>query len=95
MSMHMTDHVQSPQTLSYKYVLSERNYTTASITAVDLCGQRSEPTQLELTNATTINICASSVGSRESRSTVAIGAGSVGVTLTVIIIALSIVILIY
>ena len=38
----------SMQTLSFKYVLSEGSYTAASITAVDLCGQRSEPFDLEL-----------------------------------------------
>ena len=51
MSVCMTD--QSLQTLSYKFVLSEGNYTAASITAVDLCGQKSEPSLLELKNATT------------------------------------------
>ena len=78
-STHVIDHAQSLQVLSYKYnvMLSEANYTAASITAVDLCGQRSEPTQLELTNATTNDICASSVdtsGAQQSESKVAVGA---------------------
>ena len=53
MSVHMTD--QSMQTLSYKFVLSEGNYTAVSIMVVDLCGQISKPSLLELRNATTIS----------------------------------------
>ena len=40
----------SQQTLSYKYVISEGNYTAVSITAVDLCGQRSKSSQVKLSN---------------------------------------------
>ena len=60
MPVCMTD--QSLQTLSlYEYdtVLSEGIYTEASITAVDLCGRRSnssEPIQLEVISRTTANI---------------------------------------
>ena len=36
------------QTFSSKYVLSERNYTAARITAVDSCEQRSESSQIML-----------------------------------------------
>ena len=38
---------------SFPIVLPEGNYTAANITAVDLCGQRSEPAPLELINMTT------------------------------------------
>ena len=38
----------SGQTLSYKYSVLGRNYTAASITAVDLCGQRSEASEFQL-----------------------------------------------
>ena len=60
MPVCMTD--QPLQTLSlYEYdtVLSEGIYTEASITAVDLCGRRSnssEPIQLEVISRTTANI---------------------------------------
>ena len=60
MPVCMTD--QPLQTLSlYEYdtVLLEGNYTEASITAVDLCGRRSnssEPIQLEVISRTTANI---------------------------------------
>ena len=47
----------SQQTFSYKYMLSDGNSSEASIEAVDVCGQRSEPTSLELivTNTVTSN----------------------------------------
>ena len=38
------------QTFSSEYVLSEGNYTAAIITVVDLCEQRSEPSQIMLNN---------------------------------------------
>jgi hypothetical protein len=38
------------QTFSSKYVLSEGNYTAVRITAVDVCEQRSEPSQIMLSN---------------------------------------------
>ena len=39
----------SRQTLSYKYAVSNSgNYTRASITAVDFCGQRSEASEFQL-----------------------------------------------
>ena len=89
MSVCTTDQAQSLQTLSYKYVLSEGNYTAASITAVDLCGQKSEPTQLELTNATTNDICASNVDISDA---VVVGVCvGVLVVLAAIVIALSII----
>ena len=37
-------------------VVSEGNYAIASITAVGLCGQRSAPTELILTNITVSNV---------------------------------------
>ena len=49
----------SVPTPSYKYTVLEGNYTAVSITAVDLCGQRSEPSQVKLmvniANKTVIN----------------------------------------
>ena len=49
-SVRITD--ESLLTLSYKYnvMLSEANYTAASIMAVGLCGERSEPSLVELMN---------------------------------------------
>ena len=48
------------QAFSFKYVLSEGNYTAVRITVVDLCEQRSEPSQIMLSNIETIpNICTS------------------------------------
>jgi hypothetical protein len=38
------------QTFSSKYVLSEGNYTAVRVTAVDLCEQRSDPSQIMLSN---------------------------------------------
>ena len=38
------------QTFSFKYVLSEGNYSAMRITAVDLCEQRSESSQIMLSN---------------------------------------------
>ena len=46
----------SRQTLSYKYAVSDSgNYTAASITAVDLCGQRSEASEFQLIPVTYSN----------------------------------------
>ena len=48
------------QTFSFKYVLSEGNYTAVRITVVDLCEQRSEPSQIMLNNIGTVpNTCTS------------------------------------
>ena len=52
----MTSTDQALEVLSYKYVLSEGNYTSVSIIAVDICGERSEPTQVLLTNTTTVSV---------------------------------------
>jgi hypothetical protein len=38
------------QIFSFKYVLSEGNYTAVRITVIDLCEQRSEPSQIMLSN---------------------------------------------
>ena len=84
MSVRMID--QPLQTISYKHVLSEGNYTAASITAVDLCGQRSAPTQFELTNTTAIHVSFPGVDrndAQQSNSSVAVGA-VLGVLLCVI-----------
>ena len=50
LSVCMIDQLQ--QMVSYKHVVPEGNYTAASITAVDLCGQRSKPPEVILTNIT-------------------------------------------
>ena len=42
------------QTFSFKYVLSEGNYTAVRITIVDLCEQKSEPLQIMLSNIETV-----------------------------------------
>ena len=48
------------QTFSFKYVLLEGNYTAVRITVVDLCGQRSDPSQIMLNNIGTVpNTCTS------------------------------------
>ncbi|MCG8626819.1 MAG: hypothetical protein MJE68_33060 [Proteobacteria bacterium] len=48
------------QTFSFKYVLSEGNYTAVRITVVDLCEQKSEPSQIMLDNIVTVpNTCTS------------------------------------
>ena len=48
------------QTFSFKYVLLEGNYTAVRITVVDLCEQRSEPSQIMLNNIGTVpNTCTS------------------------------------
>ena len=85
MSICMADQSEQKLMLSFKYVLSEGNYTAASITAVDLCGQRSTPTQLNLTSMTKIDIGTSNMDTSDSNSSVALGAG-LGVPLGVIII---------
>ena len=67
-----------------RVVLSEGNYTTASIIAVDLCGQRSAPSELILTNTTRDSV--SNSDTQKSR-VVAIGTG-LGVTLSVVTIVM-------
>ena len=72
----------SRQTLSYKYTVSNSaNYTRASITAVDFCGQRSEASEFQFM------IVTDSISDAESsncQQTINILAG----VLTVVIIAL-------
>ena len=84
LSVCMIDQLQ--QIVSYKHVLQEGNYTTASITAVDLCGQRSEPSELILTNIT-MNLLVSNVATSDidtqQNQVIAVGAG-LGVTLGVV-----------
>ena len=47
-------------TFSFKYVLSEGNYTAVRITVVDLCEQRGEPSQIMLSNIESVpNTCTS------------------------------------
>ena len=83
--------VASLQTLSYKYnVLTEGNYTTASVEAVDLCGQRSGTSLVKLTfnNGTSWN-CANPIP--EEYNILVIIAG-VSLTVSTVIILLLIII---
>ena len=76
---------QPQQTVSYKYVLPEGNYTAASITAVDLCGKRSAPSELILKNIDPDTII--DVATQQSQSR-AVGAGlgaALGVTLIIVV----------
>lgn len=43
------------QAFSHTLPVSERNYTSASILAVDVCGQRSEPSHFVLTNIVSLS----------------------------------------
>ena len=72
-----------------RVVLSEGNYTAASIIAVDLCGQRSEPSELILTNITMDLLLVSNVptGDTERSQVIAVGVG-LGVTLGVVTIVM-------
>ena len=87
LSVCMIDQLQ--QTVSYKRVLPEGNYTAASITVVDLCGQRSKPSELILTNITMDLLLVSNVptSDTEQSQVTAIGAG-LGVTLGVVTIVM-------
>ena len=71
-------------------MLPEGNYTAASITAVSLCGQRSEPLELILTNITmdllVSNVATSDINTQQNQ-VVAVGAG-LGVTLGVVTIVM-------
>ena len=58
MSVRMAESDRYLQTFSQKYVLPEGNYTSVSITAVDLCGQRSNRVQAQLMNTSTVSTCA-------------------------------------
>jgi hypothetical protein len=75
----------SRQTLSYKYAVSNSvNYTRASITAVDLCGQRSEASEFQL-----MQVADGSVTNAESsdhyQQTIDILAGVLAVAIATII----------
>lgn len=82
MSMCMTD--PSLPMFSYKYVLSEGNYTAASITAVDLCGQRSEPSLVELMNATINFSDPATSNMRQDNCMAAVGSLIVFVAITIV-----------
>ena len=43
------------QAFSHTLPVSERNYTSADISAVDVCGQRSEPSHFVLTNIVSLS----------------------------------------
>lgn len=83
MSIHVA---ASKQTLSYKYTLSSSgNYTQASITAVDLCGQRSEASEFQLMPVADDNITDGESSDRY-RQTVDILAGVLAVAISIIIV---------
>ena len=85
MSLHMTDQYSLQQTFSQKYVLSEGNYTSVSITAVDLCGKRSESIQVHLTNTTTasMTMCDSNSGASDAQQQNSVAAIVLGVLLLI------------
>ena len=89
MSTRKTD--QSLQTMSFKYVLSEGNYTAASITAVDLCEQKSDLSLVELMNVTIVQVNFSDMAISDTRqnSCVAAVGGISGIAAITIIAALS------
>ena len=76
MSVRMADQY-SLQALSQKYVLSEGNYTSVSITAVDLCGKRSERIQVHLTNATTVGVSNIATSVTQQRNVTCTATGTV------------------
>ena len=45
--------VSADVSLPYMFVLPKGDFTRASVTAVDMCGQRSEPAEIKLVNVTT------------------------------------------
>lgn len=76
----------SRQTLSYKYAVLDGNYTAASITAVDMCGQRSDASEFQLTSViNTVTNPGSSDGKNTQRE-VYILAGILTVVIVVFII---------
>ena len=56
LSVRMSDQYSLQQTFSQKYLLTEGNYTSVSVTTVDLCGKRSKNIQVHLTNTTTASM---------------------------------------
>ena len=58
------------QTFSFKYVLLEGNYTAVRITAIDSCEQRSEPSQIMLSNIETVPITSESVITPQTDDTI-------------------------
>ena len=78
----MTSTNQALEVLSYKYVLSEGNYTSVSIIAVDICGERSEPIQVLLTNTTTVSV-RSNTATSDTQQSVAVTGAVLGVLLSI------------
>ena len=80
LSVRMSDQYSLQQTFSQKYVLNEGNYTSVSVTAVDLCGKRSKNIQVHLTNTTiaSMTMCHSNLGTSDAQQqNVAIITGAV------------------
>jgi hypothetical protein len=78
----------SRQTISYKYAVSNSgNYTRASITAVDLCGQRSEASEFQLMAVTDSSVTIVNAESNDCyRQTSDILAGVFAVAIAIIIV---------
>jgi hypothetical protein len=87
MSVRMAKSDQYLQIFSQKYVLSEGNYTSVSITAVDLYGKRSNQVQAHLINTTTVSMCApnlvNSTSADVQQNEAAITGGVLGVLLLI------------
>jgi hypothetical protein len=76
----------SRQTLSYKYTVSNSgNYTRASITAVDLCGQRSEASEFQLMVVTDSSVTNAESNDRYQQ-TIDILAGVLALAIAIIIV---------
>ena len=92
MSVRMAESDRYLQTFSQKYVLPEGNYTSVSITAVDLYGKRSNRVQMQLINTTTVSICAPNLAPSTSdakyaqQKEAAITGGVLGVLLLIFVV---------
>ena len=90
MSVRMAESDRYLQTFSQKYVLPEGNYTSVSIAAADLCGQRSNHVQVQLTNTTTVSTCSPTLAPSTSdakhtqQNEAAITGGVLGVLLLIL-----------
>lgn len=85
LSVRMSDQYSLQQTFSQKYLLTEGNYTSVSVTAVDLCGKRSKNIRVHLTNTTTasMTMCDSSLGASDAQQQNSVAAIVLGVLLLI------------
>lgn len=90
MSVRMAESDRYLQTFSQKYVLSEGNYTSVSIVAVNLCGKRSNRVQVQLINTTMVSTCSPTLAPSTSdakhaqQNEAAITGGVLGVLLLIL-----------